>query len=158
MENKSNPDDVQRFDHEEHNVTCCIELLCCGGTKLIMGEEDAELIQTGCCGLCNSKKQGPYGELGTIDSNQTCCFSGFGAASLMTEDVPFQCIGCGCERERVESIVAELKKRQAMRGDRAKTRMAESTVQSLKLLHQKVDMVMEKLDVELPPVSSEMQR
>jgi hypothetical protein len=73
----------------------------------------------------------------------------------MTEE-DSKCIGCGCNGEQVDEIVAELKRRQALRGDRAKTRMAESNVASLKLLHQKVDALMEKL--ELPPVSSEMQR
>ena len=68
-----------------------------------------------------------------------------------------QCTGCGCEQEKVDGIVAELKKRQGLRGDRAKTRMAESTVQSLKLLHQKMDLIMEKLDIE-KPAEQQMQR
>jgi len=133
-----------------------MEVLCCGGTKLILGEEDAELIKTCWCGMCNTKKRGPYGELGTIDSHRFLCCYGFAAASLMEEGAS-QCIGCGCEVEKVDSLVTELKQRQALRGDRAKTRMAESTVASLKLLHEKVDMVMEKLEL-VPPVSLTMHR
>ncbi|MGK3749075.1 MAG: hypothetical protein ACI8RD_001367 [Bacillariaceae sp.] len=147
--------DVLRFAHQEYDVTCCCETLCCGSAKLILGEEDAEMSKNCWFGLCKSKKRGPYGELGTIDSNRTCCFVGFATGSLMTEE-DSKCIGCGCNGEQVDEIVAELKRRQALRGDRAKTRMAESNVASLKLLHQKVDALMEKL--ELPPVSSEMQR
>lgn len=68
-----------------------------------------------------------YGELGTVDSNTICCFYGFGAASLMPQEGQnMQCTGCGCEKENVDGIVAELKKRQQMRGDRAKMRMAET--------------------------------
>lgn len=49
-----------------------------------------------------------------------------------------QCTGCGCEKEKVDGIVAELKKRQAFRGDRAKVRMAESTLSSIQELNSKV--------------------
>jgi len=151
----NNPD-VQRFAHEEHDVTCCLEVLFCGGTKLILGEEDAELSNTIFCGAFKRKKRGPYGELGTVDSNQCCCLYGFAAASLMPTENSFQCIGYGCGKDEVDGIVAELKKRQAMRGDRAKTRMAESTIASLSLLHKKMDAIMANL--ELPPVSPEMER
>ena len=59
-----------------------------------------------------------------------------------------QGIGCGCEQAKVDAIVAELKKRQEMRGDRAKVRMGEATIASLKLLHKKMDLIMEKLEIE----------
>jgi hypothetical protein len=154
-EEPSKPD-VQRFAHEEHDVTCCCEVIFCGGTKLILGEEDAELFKTSCGGMCKGKKRGPYGELGTVDSGNCLCFYGFAAASLMQTEQDMQCTGCGCEKEKVDAIVAELKKRQALRGDRAKTRMAESTVASLSSLHKKVDAIMASLD--LPPVTAEMER
>jgi hypothetical protein len=154
-EEPSKPD-VQRFPHEEHDVTCCCEVIFCGGSTLILGEEDAELSKTSCCGICKGKKRGPYGELGTVDSTQFCCFYGFAAASLMANEQDIQCTGCGCEQEKVNAIVAELKKRQAMRGDRAKTRMAESTLESISLLHKKMDAIMEKLG--FPPVTAKMER
>lgn len=68
-----------------------------------------------------------------------------------------QCIGCGCDHASVDRIVAELKKRQQLRGDRAKVRLAETTVKSLKSLHQKVDMIMDHLNLEAPAVT-EMER
>jgi hypothetical protein len=148
--------DVQRFLLEEHDVSCCLEILFCGGSTLILGEEDAELIRTSLAGLFKHKKRGPYGELGTVDSTQFCCFYGFAAASLMFNEQDIQCTGCGCEQEKVNAIVAELKKRQAMRGDRAKTRMAESTLESISLLHKKMDAIMEKLG--FPPVTAKMER
>ncbi|KAL7495925.1 hypothetical protein ACHAWT_006732 [Skeletonema menzelii] len=42
--------DVQRFELREEDVTCCIEQLCCGRSKLIMGEEEVELNKN-CWGL-----------------------------------------------------------------------------------------------------------
>ena len=68
-----------------------------------------------------------------------------------------QCIGCGCDQAKVDEIVAELKKRQQMRGDRAKVRLAETTVASLNELHAKVDAIMEHLKIE-PTAAETMQR
>lgn len=147
-ESQGAPDAI-RFNHEEHDVTCCIEALFCGGSKLIMGEEEVELIKTSCCGICNSKKRSPYGEIGSVDSEFCMCFYGFGAASLMPEGQGSQCTGLGCEKEKVDALVAELKKRQEMRGDCAKVRLAETTVASLKELHQKVDMIMDHLQLKM---------
>lgn len=158
-EDPSQPD-VARFDREDHNVTCCLEALCCGKSILVLGEDEAELTKTCWGGICTTKKRGPYGELGTVDSEVCCCFYGFAAASLMPsngDSSGTQCIGCGCDHVSVDRIVAELKKRQQMRGDRAKVRMAETTVKSLKSLHQKVDMIMDHLNLE-PPAASEMER
>ena len=60
------------------------------------------------------------------------------ATSLMPIDGETQMIGCGCEQDKVANIVAELKKRQAYRGDRAKIRLAETTLSSIKELNAKV--------------------
>jgi len=159
-EDPAQPDAI-RFEHEEHDVTCCCERLFGGSTVLILGAEEAELVRTLCCGACRTEKRGPYGELGTVDSSLICCcFYGFGAASLMTRSdgggEQMQCTGCGCEKERVDKLVEELKKRQQMRGDRAKVRLAESTVKSLERLHEKVDLILDHLQIE--PPSDEMQR
>jgi hypothetical protein len=154
-EDKTAPD-VATFGTEEHDVTCCCEMIfCCGSTTLILGPNEAELIRKYCCGGCNSKKRGPYGELGTVDAGRCFCFYGFGAASLMGEEGE-QCTGFGCEQAKVDAIVAELKKRQGLRGDPAKVKMAETTVASLALLHKKIDAVMTHL--ELAPVTAEMER
>ena len=76
--------------------------------------------------------------MGTVDSVNTCCFVGFAASSLMPADQASQCTGCGCEGDKVQDIVTELKRRQAFRGDRAKVRMAEATLESLSQLNTKV--------------------
>lgn len=150
MAEEPNQPDAIRFKHEQHDVTCCCEYICCGNTKLILGEEEAELIQQVCFGICTQKKRGPYGELGTVDASTTCCFYGFGAASLMPQGQPVQCTGCGCEKQKVDALVLELKRRQEMRGDRAKIRLQETTVDSLKLLHQKVDLILERMELGAP--------
>ena len=148
--------DVQRFEQKDYDVTCCCETLFCGFSKLELGPDEAEMKTSSCAGLCVDSKRGPYGELGTVDTNTCCCFTGFRANSLMMPEAT-QCIGCGCDSTLVDEIVAELKKRQAMRGDRAKTRMGEKTIVELALLQKKIDLVMEKLDI--PPITAdEMER
>mmetsp|Transcript_11079 Transcript_11079/g.27257 ORF Transcript_11079/g.27257 Transcript_11079/m.27257 type:complete len:158 (-) Transcript_11079:178-651(-) len=149
--------DAMRFEHKELDVSCCIEQLFCGGTKLIMGEEEVELKKKSCAGICNSTKRGPYGEMGTVDGGNCLCFKGFSASSLMP-DGDMQCIGCGCEGEKVDEIVAELKNRQKFRGDRAKVRMAEATLSSLEELTSKVDLIMNHLNIEAPGKGEEMTR
>ena len=97
------------------------------------------------------------GELGTVDKTTTCCFQGFAAASLMPgPEGTAQCTGCGCDRDYVDEIVAKLKKRQEMRGDRAKVRLAETTLDSLQELHKKVDIIMAHMD--LPVQQATMDR
>jgi len=138
--------DVARFKKEVHDVTCCLEALFCGQATLVLGEEEVEFIRTCLCGICKTNKRGPYGELGTVDSGDCCCFVGFSAGSLMSDE-EMQCTGCGCDRVKVDALVTELKQRQGLRGDRAKVRMAESTIASLDLLHKKMDAIMAKMEV-----------
>ena len=152
-ETKGTPD-VARFEERTEDVTCCCEMIFCGGSKMVMGSDEVEYTAN-CCGpLCVTKKRGPYGELGTVDVGNCCCFHGFSIGSFFTEG-EIHCTGCGCERDRVADIVEELKKRQGLRGDRAKTRMQETTLAELSCLHKKVDAIMAKLEV---PQTAEMER
>eukprot|EP00986_Skeletonema_menzelii_P011506 scaffold5931_cov122-Skeletonema_menzelii.AAC.3 len=122
-----------------------------------MGEEEVELNKN-CWGpLCSSTKRGPYGEMGTVDASNCLCFVGFAVSSLM-EDGDSKCTGCGCETDKVNGIVKELKRRQAFRGDRAKVRMGEATLESLEQLNTKVDMIMKHLELEVPTTAEKMTR
>jgi hypothetical protein len=70
--------------------------------------------------------------------------------TLMAGDHGEQCVGCGCNHTTVDEVVAELKARQQGRGDRAKIRLAETTVQELTILNKKVDLIMDHLKIEMP--------
>ena len=85
-----------------------------------------------------------YGEMGTVDASNCFCFVGFAVNSLM-EEGSMKCTGCGCESDKVNDIVTELKKRQAFRGDRAKVRMQEATLASLDQLNTKVRSIVSKV-------------
>lgn len=155
MAERKGAPDVMKFDHQEYDVTCCLERICCGNTKLTMGEEEVELKNNVCFGMCKGVKRGPYGEMGTVDSQNFCCFIGFAASSLMA-DGQAQCTGCGCEEEKVSGIVDELKKRQQFRGDRAKVRMAEATLSSLQDLTSKVDLILDHLNLTSPETGTKV--
>lgn len=81
------------------------------------------ILHSDLCGNHVSKR--PYGELGSVDrSNFCCCVSAESAFGPVSP-------GCGCEAEKVDEIVAELKKRMRSRGDTAQIQRAEQTLERL---------------------------
>lgn len=75
------------------------------------------------CGKHVSKR--PYGELGSVDrSTCLCCISVESAFGPISP-------GCGCDTERVDEIVMELKQRMRQRGDTAQIQRTEETLQRL---------------------------
>lgn len=146
MAEETDRPDVATFDTKEYDVTCCLDTLFCGSKKLTLGPDEAELAGNCCFQVCTSQKRGPYGELGTVDKSTCACFVGFIATSLTGDEMI--CTGLGCDDAAVTEIVSDLKERQGMRGDRAKTRMGESTLKSLDSLHKKVDMIMDSMKIE----------
>ncbi|KAL3802516.1 hypothetical protein HJC23_012535, partial [Cyclotella cryptica] len=152
MSEEVNAPDAMQFDHQERDVTCCIEYLCCGNTKLIMGKEEAELKKNPMENLelwILIMFAALSGLLSSLTNNIFFLhyfqhsFVGWyydepcPANSLMTKQDSCQATGCGCEEEKVNDIVTELKKRQAFRGDRAKVRLAETTLSSIQDLNAK---------------------
>ncbi|CAK9113412.1 Hypothetical protein (Fragment) [Durusdinium trenchii] len=156
MPTAAEPDAVT-FQELFLDSTCCCEALFCGSTKLHLGPDEVELEKTICLGCCHEKRKGPYGELGSVETQKVCgIFFGWSANSLMKNPEDVQCIGLGCDKGAVDTIVNELKERQKYRGDRAKVRMAESTLNSLRDLHQKVDRIMDHLGI--APGTEDMSR
>jgi len=87
------------------------------------------------CGNHVSKR--PYGELGSVDRGTClCCVSAESAFGPISP-------GCGCEEEKVDDIVNELKTRMRQRGDTAQINRAEETLRRLdevdaKLVRQRI--------------------
>lgn len=75
------------------------------------------------CGTNVSKR--PYGELGSVDRG-TCC----GCVSVESAFGPLS-PGCGCEEDKVDEIVHDLKERMRRRGDTAQIQRAEQTLERL---------------------------
>ena len=74
----------------------------------------------------------PYGELGSVaKGNCLCCVS---ARSGVGDFQP----GCGCNEERVDEIVSELKTRMRARGDTAQILRTEETLKRLDVLDAKI--------------------
>eukprot|EP00420_Gonyaulax_spinifera_P039660 CAMPEP_0197890986 /NCGR_PEP_ID=MMETSP1439-20131203/27315_1 /TAXON_ID=66791 /ORGANISM="Gonyaulax spinifera, Strain CCMP409" /LENGTH=158 /DNA_ID=CAMNT_0043511059 /DNA_START=90 /DNA_END=566 /DNA_ORIENTATION=+ len=152
---------MSQFEQKEFNVTdtgcqilCC---LCCpltfmplipgimGSKKMILEPEEA--VYEYQCGICNGTTRRPYGELGSVDkSNCLCCV---GVTSGLTKDQPIF-VGCGCEEAKVDEIVAELKRRMKGRGDTAQINRAEETLELVRLLGKKVDLILDHHGIAVP--------
>eukprot|EP00804_Cyclotella_cryptica_P009075 CCRYP_003158-RA/>CCRYP_003158-RA protein AED:0.17 eAED:0.17 QI:252/0.5/0.8/1/0.75/0.8/5/229/173 len=157
MSEEVNAPDAMQFDHQERDVTCCIVspifvcyTLCRTNMRLGITFIFLFPIYFFTCRISLLWEYQAYGELGTVDINHVCCFVGFAANSLMTKQDSCQATGCGCEEEKVNDIVTELKKRQAFRGDRAKVRLAETTLSSIQDLNAKVDLILNHLNITPP--------
>jgi hypothetical protein len=82
-----------------------------------------QILYSDLCGNHVSKR--PYGELGSVDrSTCMCCISAESAFGPLSP-------GCGCDTERVDFIVYELKRRMRERGDTAQINRAEETLARL---------------------------
>lgn len=94
------------------------------------------------CGTHVSKR--PYGELGSVDRGTCCCCisveSAFGPLSP----------GCGCEQEKVDEIVTDLKQRMRTRGDTAQIQRAEETLERLDQVDAKLDAILDHLNIPKP--------
>lgn len=58
------------------------------------------------------------------------------------------CPGCGCDAEKVDELVEDLKARQLGRGDTAQIRKAEQTLDRLDEIESKLDKIMDHLKID----------
>ncbi len=72
-------------------------------------------------------------------------FVGSIVLTLVTGDIS---PGCGCDAEKVDELVAELKARQLGRGDTAQIKRAEQTLERLDEIEGKLDKIMDHLRIE----------
>lgn len=63
------------------------------------------------------------------------------------------CIGCGCNNNKVDEIVFELKERIRGRGDTAQIKRQEDTLKRLDDVESKLDLIIAHMKI---PVSSEL--
>lgn len=104
------------------------------GTKRFILEPEEAVLDVRCC-LCDVNTRRPYGELGSVDSSNCCCF--VGVTSGLTKDQPI-CPGSGCDAALVDEIVAELKARMKQRGDTGNIQRAQATLEAAMALRAEV--------------------
>ena len=92
-------------------------------TTLRLDNEEVTKTDIAICGKAESKR--PYGELGSVDRSNCCCCVGVNSACGPISP------GCGCNPEKVDDIVGELKGRMRTRGDTAQIQRTEQTLQRL---------------------------
>uniref|UniRef100_A0A7S2LLC8 Uncharacterized protein n=1 Tax=Leptocylindrus danicus TaxID=163516 RepID=A0A7S2LLC8_9STRA len=106
--------------------------------------EAEEVVKTDVliCGKNVSRR--PYGELGSVDKSSICCFQ-----ALHSNFGPIM-PGCGCDGEKVDFAVAELKKRMKARGDTGQIKRTEELLKKFNALDAKLDLIMDHLKIEKP--------
>eukprot|EP00978_Attheya_sp_CCMP212_P002821 scaffold5798_cov61-Attheya_sp.AAC.2 len=116
-------------------------------TTLMLDGEEVNKTDVNLCGKTVSRR--PYGELGSVDkSNCLCCYS---VTSGLGEIAP----GCGCDEQKVDEIVSDLKQRMKGRGDTGQIARAEEQLDKIAQLEAKVDLILDHLNI---PQPNEMDR
>jgi len=82
-----------------------------------------------------------YGEIGSVDKGNCCCFVSFGGG--VGEIYP----GCGCDNDKVDEIVTDLKARIRGRGDTAQIRHQEDALKRLDVVDAKLDLILKHMNI-----------
>merc|ERR1712224_158600 len=115
---------VTVFEHKDYDVTsCCWRCCtCCIGKQTVNLEpEEANYVTSTCCSKSTQRR--PYGELGSVEA-ANCC----GCCVSVSSQLGMMSPGLGCEKEKVDDIVEELKARMKGRGDTGNIQRQEETI------------------------------
>ena len=134
--------------HEWDITMFCDLFLCCGmnRTILTLDEERATFTNTNPCS--EQKRSVNYGEIGAVDRVKSCCCD-----ILMTNVGPIQ-PGCGCDSHLLDEIQAALKEKCNLKGDIAARKAAENSVELVKQLNSKVDLLLAHHNIVYTPVAT----
>jgi len=99
----------------------------------------------------------PYAQLGSVDKAQVCCCCWAVNTDLTGKDEGIS-PKCGCEEGLVSEIAEELQARKVGRGNIAQLKKQEIMAVRVDTLHLKVDALMAKMNVSVPPAVQEMER
>ena len=154
---------AQRFEHKHWPQVApdccgCCGPNCCETMSLTLDEEEMILRRTDCCGNSSEQKR-PYAQLGNVETSQDCC----GTWSIKTDGLSGPeggglAPGTACSNKQlVEEIAAALQARKIGRGNVGQIREAELMKQEVALLHTKVDLILQHLQIQ-PPQPEAMAR
>jgi hypothetical protein len=136
------------YEEREFDVTStCFKFCNCGmgGQLLQLEHEEALLTTTTCCGKSTSRR--PYGELGSVMSAVAC-----GCCVSVSSELGAMQPGCGCEKDLVDEVVEELKKRMKGRGDTGNIQRQEEALLILRHQTAMVDAMLTKMGIPAPPI------
>jgi hypothetical protein len=120
---------TSRFEKKQHDMTdvgcqVCMVLTCplhflpaipgFMGRKTFVLEEEEAVLNVDCQPLCTTNPRHPCGELGSVGKHNCLCCTG--VASGLSNCMPMH-VGWGCDAEKVDEIVGELKRRMKAQGD-----------------------------------------
>jgi hypothetical protein len=139
------------FQTRKFNVTNYPEAICtclccpcagCTTRELDLGPDELTITSSNFCDQTTSRI--PYGNLGSVETELTCCF----CHELPDVANP----GCGCSRAVVDAIAEELQERKVKRGNIAQMKQQENIILELLKLEAKADvMAYAKFGIAFPP-------
>ena len=114
---------------------------------MVRSAPERSSVSTDCCTTSVQKR--PYAQLGNVETSQDCC----GTWSIKTDGLSGPeggglAPGTACSNKQlVEEIAAELQARKICRGNVGQIREAELMKQEVTLLHAKVDLILQHLQI-----------
>jgi hypothetical protein len=147
-------DAVRAFGTVEFDVTnkieSCCGCLCAGPTtrRMTLEAEEMVLVTNNLCVTTTSRT--PYAHLESVETENACCC----CYNLPGVAAP----GCGCSKELVDQIAAELQERKVKRGNIAQIKMQENMMISVLLLDAKLEVLLDSLGAGTEPVRQSMDR
>jgi len=142
----------QEFENKSYDVTNYPESICnllCAGwrtRKIDLTPDEMLIVTQDCCSLIQSRT--PYGNVDAVETETACCC----CAQLPDIATP----GCGCNRELVNEIAAELQERKTKRGNIAQIKQQENIIVEVLKLGVKTDILFGKYKMQFPPTPEVM--
>jgi hypothetical protein len=129
-----------------------ISTLCCtcgmaGCTKREMELKEDMVIITEKNNLDDLNIHMPYAQMGSVDYTKAC-----GCCYAVNDESP----GCGCQKDKVEEMAAELQKRKVMRGNIAQIKQLEAMQSSIIDLNLQGSLILEKESIQYPPTQEQI--
>jgi len=118
---------------------CCLKFCACGWDKLKFEKEEVVRDMGIHCGWQTLAYRSPYGNTGAIFNGKQCCCC-YGASFNLGPIVP----GCGCSKDTVDEVTAELRRRYRGRGVTGQIRTIEEHITNMHEMDQSMDGLLSK--------------
>jgi hypothetical protein len=135
----ANEETSKEFEYKKYNISQWQELFCSCTTQSIELDADEMIFHKDkCCGGCLEKQtiKEPYAQMGAVEVEEVlgCCYS----VDTDTANIQPQ---CGCAKELVQEISADLQERKVYRGNIAQLRHQENLIIEIIKLGIKIEMI-----------------
>jgi hypothetical protein len=139
---------VTNYPESIANLLCSCCLAGWRTRKIELTPEEMLILTEDCCSRTQSRT--PYGNLDSVETETTCCC----CSELPDVATP----GCGCSKDLVNEIEAELQERKVKRGAIAQMKQQENIITEILSLGVTLDLLLDNHGIFFPPSQEVMQR